>query len=63
MRPSYLGAGPGLQGEQLTAEGLQVAPKPHSDETASLYSLFKRIFHDYKKYKINEAEGDGILAP
>lgn len=56
------GGGLGHSTKQLTAHGLRVSPYPHSDETASFYSLFKRIFHNYNKYKISEAEGGGISA-
>lgn len=60
---SYLwGSGWGGRGKQLIASSFKVGPYSHSDEKASFYRPFKRIFHNYNKYKINEAEGKGILA-
>lgn len=61
-RPSHLwGRGWGRRAERLMAGDFKVGPYSHSDERASFYRLFERIFHNYNKHRINEAEGNGIL--
>lgn len=59
--PNSGAVGGGCRAKQLIASSFKVGPYSHSDERASFYRLFKRIFHNYNKYKINEAEGNGIL--
>lgn len=50
------GPGRGVRGRRRTAEqhGFKAGPRSYSDEAASFYRLFKRIFHNYNKCKSRE---------